>query len=445
MTVLEQMGEWVSAAGGAVLTESVHQRLAIHLLDAVGAWTAGGATEEGQKLASLESDSSQLVSMLGRQPLDRIALGVATTRLTEIEDVHMPSCTTPSSVVVPTALVIAGQMQRRDARAFAHALYAGYEVMTRFGVAIDGPRVLQRGIWPTYLGAPICAAAVAARLLRLTPNQTANALGMALTMTSGAPGKPIGASPRWLLLGMAARAGCAASLAAACGYVGDLTLLDDDWMSRAHGIQCDGGPLIALARGDGAVGALSLRAYCAAKQTIAAIDAFRNLLQQGISPHDIVAVRVFVPPVYAEMIGNRDAAASRMARITSIAYQLALAAYRPAELGNIARPNFAGDPQIASFLNRVEIVADKTLEPFYPQRWPAAVEIVMKDGQRKMELVLDATGDPLRSGEVDVRAKFHDLADPSVGKTAANALEEACLLATESDDSLSQLCGKINS
>jgi len=41
----------------------------------------------------------------------------------------------------------------------------------------------------------VCAAAVAARLLGLTADKTANALGIALTMTTGAPGKLIGASP----------------------------------------------------------------------------------------------------------------------------------------------------------------------------------------------------------------------------------------------------------
>jgi 2-methylcitrate dehydratase PrpD len=445
MTVLKRMGEWIAASGDAPLSNSVREHLAIHLLDTVGAWIAGGVTEEGQKLSRLASNPSQPLSVLGRQPLDRIALGVATTRLTEIDDIHMPSCTTPGSVVVPTALVLAAHKERRDARAFTSALSAGYEVMTRFGVAVAGPSILQRGIWPSYLAEPVCAAAVAARLLGLTADKTANALGIALTMTTGAPGRPSGASPRWLLLGMAARAGCAAALAAACGYAGDLTLLDDDWMHRTHGIRADEGPLVAAAHGDGAIGELSLKPYCAAKQTIAAIDAFRNLLKQGISSHDIVALRVYVPPAYAEMIGHRNAAASRLARITSVAYLLALAAYLPAELDNVARPNLASDPEIAAFMARVEIVPDKALEPIYPQRWPAGVEAVLKSGRRKMDFVLDATGDPLRSCDLDVRAKFHRLADPVIGAPAADELAEACLIATEKDEALTLLCAKMNS
>jgi 2-methylcitrate dehydratase PrpD len=444
MTLLERMGEWVAATPDSPLPSGARRHLAIHLLDTLGAWIAGGATEEGEKLARLESSPSQPLNVFGRQPLDRIALGVATIRLTEIDDIHMPSCTTPSSVVVPTALVATAQMQRQDSQAFAQAMSVGYEVMTRFGAAISGPSVLQQGIWPTLMGAPICAAAVTARLLGLSPEKTAHALGIALTMTTGAPGRPVGASPRWLLLGMAARAGCAAALAAASGYAGDLTLLDDDWMSRTHGIPCDAGPLVAPAHSDGAIGEVSFKPYCAAKQTIAAIEAFKNLLEQGISPHDIVALRVYVPPAYAEMIGHRNAAASRMARITSAAYQLALAAYRPGELNNVARPNFANDPEIAVFMARVEVVPDKLLAPIYPRRWPAGVEATLGNGRVKIDLVFDAKGDPLRSCDLDIRAKFHRLADAIIGAPAADELAEACLMAPEDDKALSHLCAKMN-
>jgi len=445
MTVLEQMAESIAAKGSGQLPPSVRQRLKNHLLDAVGAWIAGRATEEGKKLSGLKLKRNRSLSIFNRQPLDRIALGVAITRLTEFDDVHMPSCTTPSSVVVPTALAVAGQLPKQDSQDFAHALIAGYEVMTRFGVAVAGHEISSQGIWPTYLGAPICAAAVTARLLGLTSIETANALAIALSMTSGAPGKPAGESPRWLLLGMAARAGCAAALAAAEGYAGDRTLLDSDWMVRAHGILCDPAALVSAPSGDGAVGALSLKPYCAAKQTIAAIDAFRNLLGQGVLLHDIVSLRVVVPGAYADMIGHRNAANGRIARITSAAYHIALAAYHPDELENVARPNLAGEPEIAAFMARIEIIPEKGLDQIYPRRWPAAVEAVLKDGRMKMDLVLDATGDPLRNSEVDVRAKFHRLADSAIGKPAAKKLADACLNATDRNAALTTICAKFNS
>jgi len=442
MTVLEQMAGWVATERSEPLSQSSGQRLAVHLLDTVGAWIAGRATDEGAMLARLVSSPGQPVPLLERHALDLIVLGVAATRLTEIDDFHMASCTTPGSVVVPTALVMSAHMPERNARTFTGALSAGYEVMTWFGVAVGGPSLPHRGFWPTYLAAPLCSAAVTSRLLELDATKTADALAIALTMTSGAPGRPAGASPRWLLLGLAARAGCEAAIAAAQGYAGDRTLLDGDWIERTHGFTCDTRPLLAAADGEGAVGALSLKAYCAAKQTVAAIDAFRDLLRAGVTLDAIVSVRVAVPRAYAEMIGHRNTG-TRVGRITSVAYQLALAAYRPDELDNIARPNLCADPEMAAFIERVEVVADKSLEQYYPQRWPARVEARLKDGRTESKLVLDARGDPPRFSEIDVRAKFHRLADRVIGNSAANELADACLAATERDDALATLCTKL--
>jgi 2-methylcitrate dehydratase PrpD len=445
MTVLEQIAERIAVPNERALSATVRERLAVHLLDAVGAWIAGRATDEGKQLARLRSESSHALALFRDDPLDRIALGVAATRLTEIDDIHMASCTTPSAVVVPTATILAGELQMRDSRQFSSALLAGYEVMTRLGEAISGPDVLSRGIWPTYFVAPLGAAAVTARLLGLTAGQTAHAQAIALTMTSGAPGRPAGVSPRWLLLGLAARAGCAAALAASKGYRGDCTLFDGDWLSRTHGLPFDAGKLLLKSRGNDAVAELSLKPHCAAKQTIAAIAAFRNVLAPEVSPHDIAHVIVAVPPAYAEMIGRRDAAAGRLARITSVAYLLALSVFQPEELENVARPDLTNNPEISGLMARVEVVPDAQLAEHYPNRWPARVEVVRKGGRKESSLVIDAPGDPPRWKEVDVRAKFHRLADPVLGDFSAAELREACLGATEREEALATLCAKIAS
>jgi 2-methylcitrate dehydratase PrpD len=129
----------------------------------------------------------------------------------------------------------------------------------------------------------------------------------------------------------------------------------------------------------------------------------------------------------------------------SAAYQLALAECRPDELDNVARPNLTGESKIAAFMARVEVVPDQEFEQHYPERWPARVEALLKNGRTKTNLVLDARGDPPCSCDLDVRTKCHRLADPVIGKTAANELADACLAATEHNDALTILCDKFNS
>lgn len=447
MTVLDQLAEQLTAIPPQALPASTAERLGIHLLDSVGAWIAGRATEEGAMLAGLKSESGAPLPLFSADPLDRLALACATIRLTEMDDIHMGSCTTPSSVVVPVALHFAATQRpsqpappaRRGA--FASALLAGYEVMTRFGAAIDGPHIVYRGLWPTYFAAPLGAAAAAARLLNLDPMQTADALGIALASASGAPGGPSAPSPRWLLLGLAARTGCAAALAAARGYSCDRKLLDGDWLQRTHGIAADPAPLVAPRKSDAALHALSIKPYCAAKQCIAAVEASRQLFGQGISPDEIARLLISAPPAYSAMIGHRRARDGRVARITSAPYNVALAACEPSELLDVARPDRTAIPRIAAFMERVEVVADEELSRHYPSRWPARAEATLLNGQTVSALILDAPGDPLLPFSLaGAIAKFHACADPHIGAAPAGELAAACLAAPESSEALASLC-----
>jgi len=445
MTLLEQIGEWLEKYPQQQISSAVSESLGLHLLDTISAWIAGRSTEEGAMLSRLNATSRTSPSLLSDHPLDRIALGCATIRLTEIDDIHMLSCTTPSSVVVPVALYLAAaQLPPVNSRTFTSALLAGYEVMTRFGAAIDGPRLVYKGIWPTYFCAPVAAAAVAARMLNFNATQTANALGIALAATSGAPGGPSSPSPRWLLLGLASRAGCSAALAAAESYAADRTLLDGDWLQRTYGIAIDTTSLRARPQPGAALTELSLKPYCAAKQCIAAIEASRDLFVQGISPGDISRLRISVPPAYAAMVGHHHARNGRVPRITSAAYNIALAAYEPDELPNVSRPDRTANPQISSFMGKIEVIADEELSRHYPKRWPARAEAIRRDGKSVSSFILDSPGDPSRPfGSAKVQAKFHRYADAQLGEKTATDLAAACLTAPENSAALAELCAWI--
>jgi 2-methylcitrate dehydratase PrpD len=441
MTVLGQLAEYLAMAPARTLSPPTRQRLATHVLDTIGSWMAGRATEEGFKLSRLTSGSPTGTSLLSNNPLDRITLGVATIRLTESDDIHMASCTTPSSVIVPTCLTIAAQSETPNVENFARGLRAGYEIMTRFGVAIDGPHIVYRGVWPTFFLAPIASAAVTAGILGFDTSKTANALALALSLTSGALGAPSGLSPRWLLLGLAARNGCAAALMAAEGYAGDQTLLDGDWLSRTHGVSCDVAQLSPSAWVSEATDTISLKPYTAAKQCISAIEAFRNLLKQGVQPEEIAAVSVHVPSVYAAMIAHEHAADGRIPRITSAAYNLALVAYRPNELYDVSRSDLTTDTEIAAFMSRIRVFPDDELSNYYPGCWPARVDAELKSGRIISNTLLDAPGDPANvvgwTGPLD---KFHRIADEIVGRCRSMELASACLGSTERNESLQQLC-----
>lgn len=429
MTVLEDFARRLTREAGTPAAE--RDRLALHLLDTIGAWVGGHATGEGRALATLRPD------LLGDGRLDRLAGRVAATRLTEVDDIHMRSCVTPGAVAVWAALAFAGGEPDRLAR----ALSAAYTALARLGEAAGGPAILYRGIWPTYLAAPFGAAAAAAVGLGLDAAATADALAIALTLSATGAGNQSQRSSRWLLLGLAARAGAGAALAAARGFGGDRALLDGDWFQRAHGIALDAAPFTTETD---AVAELSIKPWCSAKQAIAAIDGFRALLARGIAADAIEEVTVAVPPAYARMIEGAPTG-GRLARITSVAYQFALAARRPEMVLELERPDLTGDPAIAALLGRVRVVPDEALATYYPARWPARVEIITRDGARHERLVADALGDPANPfDQASAMAKFHRLADVPLGGERAARLAGLSLRATRDAPALTALRSELD-
>src|SRR5580658_10395543 len=187
------------------------EHLRLHIADTLGMMLQGSLLAEGKMAMAL---GSPLVGWC------------ASARLTEADDIHLTSCTTPGSVVVPTALHLAAAGLFETWGDFVTAVLAGYETLIRVGYAIDGPRILAKKVWPTLFAAPIGAAAVAARALRLDPSQTAGALATALAASTGiAPPATIPNSSRCISLVWAAERGVQAAIAARHGAFGDVQLL----------------------------------------------------------------------------------------------------------------------------------------------------------------------------------------------------------------------------
>src|SRR5258707_2573641 len=232
MTTLEQLGAFV--AQSSVPSQHLREILALHVADIVGAWIASLPTPEGAALLRWRAAAGE-----GAAPgsIHKLRLDVAThcalARLSEVADIHLVSTTTPGAIVVPGAVAVAAAWRNRNPDALAAAMMAGYEVMVRFGQAIDGPSVLYRGIWPTYFATPLGIAAVAARLLDLDARQCAHALALALVRSAPGTGHHnLTTTSRWLAVGQAAEAGLAAALAARAGFTSDLGLLCGENLTR---------------------------------------------------------------------------------------------------------------------------------------------------------------------------------------------------------------------
>src|SRR5579863_5438284 len=147
MSALETAAEFIADRRLPDRAAVRSERIKLHVLDTVGALLAGLELEDAAALHSLGSSAP-------------LACACAAARCTEIDDIHLSYCTTPGSVIVPTALYLASMGQLESWREFSAAVLAGYELLIRLGFAIDGPTILGKQIWPTYFAAAFGSAAV---------------------------------------------------------------------------------------------------------------------------------------------------------------------------------------------------------------------------------------------------------------------------------------------
>jgi len=418
MSVIASLASFVAGAKASALPAAERDRQRLHLTDTVVAALAGAQIPEGKALARLGVDGS-LAGRIGRQ--------AAAIRLTEIDDIHLPSCTTPSAGVVPVALALAAHENKFESETLAGAIWAGTEVAARIGMAVSGPQILYRGIWPSYLAAPVAAAATAARMMGLDATRCGQALSLAFMLMAGGVGRIHGApSGRWFLYGNAVAAGVAAAEAARADYRGDPEILEKNWLADTHGIALDRAQLIPLPGPKSIYAELSMKPFCSAKQGIAAVEAFRAILASPVRLDAIAKVRVRVPRAYAGMIAARAEPGARQSTLVSVAHQIALAALRPEQLYDVDRSAAKPDTDVSQLAAKVEVIADAELDAFYPQHWPAEVE-VEAEGKVLRHRVVEARGDPNNPlGGADINDKAHRVLDPLLGAASVRNWLSVC-------------------
>ena len=430
MTAIETLAMFL--AEGLRVPVATRTNAQRHLTDTVGAWVAGAATQEGRAL-------------LAFRPRGEIDIGTpsALARLSEIDNIHLASVTTPGGIVIPAALTLAAA-RGADGVALTRAIVAGVEAMVRLGLAIDGPQVIYRGIWPTYFAAPFGTAAVAAQLYGFDAKQTAHTLALALTFAASGVGHHNAATTsRWFAIAQAARNGLVAARAAQAGFTSDLSLLDGDFLHGIFGITPN---LDVFTQGLGerfALDEASFKPWCAARQTMAATQALKEILAGGVSPAQIRAVEVAQPPPYLKMTDHGVVSGDRASHLTSLPYHLAIAACDPDAEFDVGQTPQSVSESVRDFMAKVTVVADAALLTHYPAAWPARLVVRTADGAHE-RLLLNVPGDSARPlSDAELGRKFRRFVAGAAGGEATESLLAACASALETAGAAGQLVARI--
>jgi 2-methylcitrate dehydratase PrpD len=440
MSIIERLADFNSKVTFDDLPVETREKVKLHILDTVGSMLAGPQTSEGIAIGKLVSgfQTQGDVPVFGypmRSTLmSAIITECAATRCTEMDDYHIESLVTPGSVIVPTALSLVSGGYLRDPNDFLTAVAIGYEMFIRLGIAVDGPRVLYKGIWPTYLGAAFGSAAVTAKALELNDNETANALATALALSTGTRiAVPKGISSRCLTLGISAQNGVIAAFSARERFTGDVTLLDKGF-GQAHGLSVEQDKLVSGLGQMFHIEQAGIKPFPVAGQALSAIEAFRSIVTANkIAPESIQEISVWVPKSFVAMIDRPKLPESQIESILSAQYQIALVTFVPDGLLDVKREQLIRDDRIAQMIKKIHVKSADELEEYSSSSFPARVEVQTK-GQRYSLEILHPKGHPNNKFSwQEVIDKFKWVTIPIVEEERANQLVQ---LIRELDESI---------
>lgn len=344
--------------------------------------------------------------------------GVAAHGL-EMDDVENRSSLHPGVVVFPAALALAEELESSPAD-FSAAVVAGYEVTLRVGAALDPAAAYERGFHPTAICGTLGAAIASARLLRLSPEQTLMALGIAGSMASGSMAYlHNGAWTKRLHPGWSSHAGITAARLAAAGFTGPSAILEGRY-GFLHAYS-SAGDATQLRRNDTfAIMDVSIKPYACCRYMHGPIDCLLSLrCTHSIDPTQIERIAcgvvtggrgLVVDPIeqkrQASTIVDAQFSMPFGAAITLITGQAGLSVFTDEWLHH---------PQVRELMQRVDCYSSAELDDYYPAEWRAAATIEMRDGRRLSASTRYALGDPHHPLSWEqLEARFHELAAPVI-------------------------------
>ncbi len=223
-------------------------------------------------------------------------------------------------------------------------------------------------------------------------------------------GHEAASTARWWLFGQAVRNGVSAALAAQAGFTADIGIMRSGMLPDIFGIKPDLAAMAGTKDQPLALAEVSFKPWCAARQTMAAAQALREVLAAGLSPDRITAIKAFVVPLHLKMIDQGVHPGDRGSYFKSLPYQMAIAALQPESRFNVGPSEETLTVPILDFMKRVTIVADQDLMAPYPREWRARIVVDTPDGPRE-HAVTAVPGDPVRPlSDSELASKFNRFA-----------------------------------
>lgn len=354
-SVTRQMADWIVAFDGNAPEARIWAR---HVFLDWLSVTFAGAEETPVKLLRAAYRAPGVATLIGgggqRRAEDAALINGTAGHVLDYDDASIMMNGHATAPVAPAIIAVAEEVRARG-RDMLDAMIIAQEVECHLGQML-APDHYQSGYHATTTIGTIGAAAAAARLFKLTPDQTAHALGLAATQAAGLKSM-FGSMTKSFQVGKAAMNGIMAARLASLGFTAN-----PDGLDCAQGM----GPVMStsfttlpfapggMARWGVAFNAFKYHGACFF--THSAIEAGRELgTRTGLGPGDVAAMELDVSPAVLTMCDQPEPASGLETKF-SIRH-LAMAGLRGDPTGENAcySDSFANNPELVAARKRVKL------------------------------------------------------------------------------------------
>jgi 2-methylcitrate dehydratase PrpD len=303
------------------------------------------------------------------------------TQLSSSPDRVFGLLTHPTVPALAASLAI-GERLGVSGETFLEAFLTGFEVECKIAEAINPDHYL-RGFHSTATMGTFAAAAAAAKLLKLTRDQVAHAIGMAASMASGIRVN-FGSMTKPLHAGRAAENGIVAVELALRGHTAGADALDGEWGffqvfggggDAARIVPALGRPLSILDPG------VSFKPYPCGSLGHPTMDAMLKLVtDHNVKPEQIARVRVRAGSNILNPLRYKTAKTELEAKFCLPFMMSSIALRRRAGIREFT-DEFVSSAPVQQMMTRVETMFDPEIEARGFDKMRSIVEVTLKDGR----------------------------------------------------------------
>jgi aconitate decarboxylase len=442
------IADFVAGLGYDDIPREVIERMKLLILDSLGCAVFGAELPWSriliETLSAVDSTPGCTIWGTGRKlsaPHAALVNGTLVQGF-ELDDVHRVGVLHVGAVTLPAVLAAAELRPGMTGRDFLTAAVAGYEIGPRVGMCM-GPEHIGQG-W--HSGATVgvfsaCAGAAAA--LRLTPDQTVHALGIAGTQSAGLMAAQFGAMVKRMHAGRSSQSGLYGALLAERGFTGIVDVFENEYggfcttFSRSLD-RFDRAELTSELGERWETMRIALKFYACVGSNHTTLDALRKMrARHPFGPNDIERIVVHGSRVTVDHVGWPYEPQGLTSAQLNLPYCVAILLLDGDVFVDQFTEAMVADPERIAVSRLVEVREDPTITARGKAfRHMVRVEVALRNGMRLEETVEAPRGSEHSFASADeVIGKFRKLASRRIPDSQVERIVDAVISAERLADS----------